>query len=385
MKYSKNIKFFFRQLSPIIKKEFRQIKRDIRIILILLFFPALMLIMFGYALNFDVKHVSILFCDEDKSQTSREFINRFTTTEYFDLVSVISEREKIDKFIIARDASVAIVIPNKFSKKLSNNEIVHVQVILDGSDGNTAGAIMNYIALICQDYSQNLILNLSRKVGMNVGLSIDFKPSVWFNPELRTAKFLLPGLIAFILLIVCTVSTTLSIVREKENGTMEQLLVSPLQAFYIILGKTIPYVIFSLIAATLILIFGIILFDITIKGNIILLYIHIILFIFGGLGMGIFISTISDSTQVAFQVAALVSLLPTFILSGFVFPIKNMPIALQVISYIVPAKYFIIILRDIILKATDFSAYWEQSVFLFLFAAIMFTLSSIKFSRGRVK
>lgn len=385
MKLINNINAFFSRLRPVIKKELRQISRDIRIIILLLVFPAFLLVLLGYALNFDVKHVKIVFCDEDKSLHSRKFIEQFSNTEYFDLINVISEKYKIDEYILGGKAKCAIVIPSKFSEKLINNEISYFQVIVDGSDGNVAGTTLNYIMLITQEYSQNLMIKYSQRAGFSVNQSIELRPNIWFNPELKTAKFLLPGLIAFILMIVGTVSTALSIVKEIERGTMEQIQVSPLNAFEIIFGKTIPYLFFGLIATTLVLVFGIILFDISIKGNIFLFYINTIFFIFGALGMGIFISTISDSTQVAFQIAAIATILPTFILSGFIFPLKNMPVILQIISYIIPSKYFIIILRSIMLKGSDISSYWEQFLFMLLFGIIMFTLSSIRFSKRRIK
>jgi ABC-2 type transport system permease protein len=378
-------KTIFPGLRPIFIKEFRQIKRDLRLILLLLLFPAFLLVLLGYALNFDVKHVKIVICDQDKSPESRRLIDQFQVTEYFDLVNVVSERQKVDDYLMHGEAKVCMIIPYDFKNKIMNNETVNLQVLVDGTDANSAGTALNYIMLVTQNYSQNLIFDISDRFGFKINQPVELTSTVWFNPELKTVKFLIPGLVSFILMIVCTISTALSIVREKETGTMEQLLVSPLQAFEIILGKTLPYFLFSLVASTLILLFGIILFDVTIKGNLILLYINIILFVFGALGMGILISTISDSQQIAFMVAALSTLLPTFILSGFVFPIKNMPIILQVISYIVPAKYFIIILRGIILKGVGISAYWEQFVFLLIFAILMFTLSSIRFSRGRIK
>jgi ABC-2 type transport system permease protein len=385
MKIFHEIQIFFARLKPVMKKELRQISRDMRIMMLLLVFPAVLLVLLGYALNFDVKHIKVIFCDEDKSPESRKFIEQFSNTEYFDLINVTSERGKIDEFILNGDAKCAIIIPSDFSKKNLNNEISPFQVILDGSDGNTAGTTLNYIMLISQEYSQNLILKYSEKAGIHMNEAMEFRPAIWFNPELKTAKFLLPGLIAFILMIVGTVSTTLSIVKEIERGTMEQIQVSPLNAFEIIFGKTLPYLLFGLIATTLILIFGMILFDISIKGNIILFYVNTIFFILGALGMGIFISTISDSTQVAFQIAAVATILPTFILSGFIFPLKNMPLILQIISYIVPAKYFIIILRSLMLKGVGVSAYWEQFIFMLLYGVIMFTLSAIRFSRRRIK
>ena len=376
---------FFYKILPLIKKEFRQIRRDFRTLFLLTFFPSLLLLLFGFAVNFDVKNISIVICDEDKSYDSRNIIESFSNNEYFNLYNVINDRNKIDNLIMTGKVKSAIIIPKYFSKNLKSNNSADISVIIDGSDSNTGGTIINYIMLISQNYTENIIFKFTKRIGKDLYKPIELRTIVWFNPELKTVKFLLPGLIAFILMIVATVSTTLSIVREKERGNMEQLYVSPISAFEIIIGKAIPYLLLGLIASTLVLFFGVIVFDIQIKGSIILLYLIIILFIMGALGMGLLISTISDSSQVAFNISLFASLLPTFILSGFIFPIKNMPIFLQVISYIVPAKYFIVALRAILLKGVGITYFGEEVLFLFIFASIMFGVSTLRFIKGRFK
>ena len=376
---------FIKKTKPIVKKEFRQIKRDPRTIFLLVIFPAFLLIVLGFAINFDVRNVSTLIVDEDKTSDSRKLIEQFNHNEYFKLYNVISDRKHIDDLLNRGAIKVAIIIPNGFSKNLLKNRSVTVSVIIDGSDSNVGGAAINYATQIFYNYSQKIIIETSKKFGIKIIQSIEVKSRVWFNEDLKTVKFLMPGLVAFILMVVSTISTTLSIVREKERGNMEQLYVSPVSAFEIIVGKIISYFAFSIIAATLVLIFSYFIFDITIKGNIFLLYFVIILFVIGALGMGILISSVADSTQVAFMIAAFATLLPTFLLSDFIFPIKNMPIVLQIISYIVPAKYFIVALRAIVLKGVGIYAFWNELIYLILFSILVFAISTRKFIKGKVR
>jgi ABC-2 type transport system permease protein len=212
----------------------------------------------------------------------------------------------------------------------------------------------------------------------NMSMPIDFQPRVWYNPELESAKFLVPGLIAFILMVTAVISTALAIVRERELGTMEQLMVSPIRPLELILGKTIPYTIISLIATVTILFLGYILFDVSIKGSVVLLALVTFVFLIGSLGMGILISTLVETQQLAFMIAVFVSMLPTFILSGFVFPIRNMPVIIQAITYALPARYFLVALRAIILKGAGLSAFWDQALILVFYAFIMIGISSLR-------
>jgi ABC-2 type transport system permease protein len=212
----------------------------------------------------------------------------------------------------------------------------------------------------------------------NITMPIDFKPRVWYNPELESAKFLVPGLIAFILMVTAVVSTAMAIVRERELGTMEQLMVSPIKPIELILGKTIPYTLISLFATVTVLFLGYILFDVSIKGSIFLLSLVTFIFFIGSLGMGLLISTMVETQQLAFMIAAIVSMLPTFILSGFVFPIRNMPIIIQGITYLLPARYFLVVLRAIILKGAGLSAFWDQALILAIYAFFMISISSLR-------
>jgi len=351
-------------ILPIVRKEFRQIKRDKRILSILLFIPALMLLMFGYALNFDVKHTSMAVYDEDRSSTSREFVEQFFISEYFTKVQTLESKAEINNLLDAEQARVVLVIPSSFTKDIQRGRAASVQVIVDGANSNAASTVLGYINAIIQQYSVKVMTESFVRMGQqNITMPIDFKPRVWYNPELESAKFLVPGLIAFILMVTAVVSTAMAIVRERELGTMEQLMVSPIKPIELILGKTIPYTLISLFATVTVLFLGYILFDVSIKGSIFLLSLVTFIFFIGSLGMGLLISTMVETQQLAFMIAAIVSMLPTFI---------------QGITYLLPARYFLVVLRAIILKGAGLSAFWDQALILAIYAFFMISISSLR-------
>lgn len=369
-------------IVPIIRKEFRQIKRDKRVLAVLLFIPALMLFMFGYALNFDIKHTATAVYDEDNSAVSRDFIEQFFRNEYFDYTYRLHSTSEINDLIDGGKAKMVLVIPSKFSEHLSRGENSPVQVIIDGSNSNTGSVLVGYVNMIIQQYSVNVMTETFARQGRNMfAVPIDYEPRVWYNPELKSAKFLVPGLVAFILMVTAVISTALAVVREREMGTIEQIMVSPVKPIELILGKTIPYTVISLIATVMILVLGYILFDVSIKGSVLLLALVTIVFLVGALGMGLLISTIAETQQFAFMIAVLTTMLPTFILSGFVFPIRNMPWIIQVITYFIPARYFLVALRAIVLKGAGISAFWEQLLFMTAFAVIVLTISSLRLKK----
>jgi ABC-2 type transport system permease protein len=368
-------------IAPIFKKEFRQISRDKRALGILVFLPAFMLVMVGYALNFDVKHLAVAVVDQDRSALSREFIERFTQSEYLELRYQLATTAEIDPLLERGDATVAVVIPTGFSDELLAGKEAEVQVLIDGSNSNTGSVAQGYVSLAVRDFSNKVTMRWLEKRGASFSIPIALEPKLWYNPELKSAKYLVPGLFGLILMIVTVVSTSLSIVREKELGTMEQLKTSPLWSNEIILGKTIPYLFISLVAATMIMTVGWVLFDVTIKGSIPLLYFAIALFLMGGLGQGILISTVAHTQQVAFVMSVFSSLLPSFLLSGFVFPIDSMPAFLQVISNVIPTKFFLVIVRSIIMKGVGMGPVWEQFAYLGIFAVLTIAVSTIRLQR----
>ena len=365
-----------KRIRPIIKKEFRQILRDRRSLGVLLAVPALQLIMFGYALNYDIKHVPLAIFDQDRTTTSRELTEGFLHTEYFDKVASLSNERQIDTVLTRQDARAVLVIPLDFERDLRANHSVKIQVLVDGSNATNATAAAGYLAAMAQDYSTRITLEALARNGIaRPALPIDYQPRIWYNPELTSPKFLVPGLIGFILMISTVISTSLSIVREREKGTIEQIIVSPIHPMELILGKTLPYVLISLISTSLILLAGYGLFDVVVRGSLLLLFGEAFLFILCGLGLGIWVSTVSERQEEAFQLATLVSLLPTFLLSGFAFPIRNMPVVIQAITYINPARYFLWILRAIILRGAGLNVFWQETLFMAIFAAFIITVS----------
>lgn len=364
---------------PIVRKEFRQIRRDKRVLGLLLFIPGLMLVMFGYALTFDVKHTSMAVFDQDRSRQSREFAERFFVTEQFVRVATVERESDINRLLDSEAACIVLVIRRDFARDLARGNTVSVQVVVDGANANAAATVLGYANTIIQQYSSAILAGtFLRAGGRTLSMPIDYQPRVWYNPELESAKFLIPGLIAFILMVTAVISTALAVVRERELGTMEQIMVSPVRPVELILGKTIPYTIISLVATLAILVLGYLLFGVVLKGSAFLLFIVTVLFLVGGLGVGLLISTLVETQQLAFMIAVIVSMLPTFILSGFVFPIQNMPVPIQVITYIIPARYFLVALRAIILKGAGISAFWDQFLFLVGYAVILLGVSSMR-------
>jgi len=370
-------------LRPVIKKEFLQISRDSRSLMFLIFLPAFMLVMFGFALNFDVKHIPLAVVDQDGSRASRDLVDKFRTTEYFDLKAVLPETAAIDPLMAREDIRAALVIPVKFADDLLAGRSPSVQVLVDGSNAMSGTTAAGYVGAILQSYSQTITLEALERRGLtDVALPLATEVRVWYNPELRSAMFLIPGLMAFILMVIVTVSTAFSVVREKERGTMDQLKVSSLRPFELILGKIIPYVAISIGSAHLVLLLGWLLFGVGIQGNYPLLLLAMALFVTGALGQGLLISTITRTQQVAFLIALLTTMLPTFILSGFVFPIRNMPPVVQALTYFVPSRYFLAALRAIILKGVGLGAVWDQLLLLAGFAGLSLGASAVRLGKG---
>ena len=360
----------FKKLKPIIVKEFRQILRDPTSLGMLLVLPSALIVLVGYALNFDVKHVPLAIFDQNRSPQSRTFLEPFKHTEYFTHKYDVSSYREVEKLFLNGRAKIAVVIPTTFSQDVLAGHDAQVQILVDGSDANSAGQSVSNAARLTADFSTRLTAQTLNRMGRDLYVPIDFRPRIWYNPDLLTSQFLIPGLIGFIIVLTAVISTSLTVVREKERGTMEQLMVSPLRPLDIILGKTLPYLLVSLVAATGILILGYLLFHVEVKGSIVLLYAAILTIILGGLGQGLFISTVTDSQQVAFMISVFSSLLPSFLLSGFVFPISNMPVVLQVLSNIAVNKFFLVVVRGVMLKGVGLVAVWEQFVYMVLFALI---------------
>ena len=369
-----------RRVIAVATKELHQIARDRRTLGILLLFPAFILLIYGYALNFDVRDVRLAVQDRDRSTASRELVSAFVNSGYFSLVGYVDSDAEIDALFNRNEARAVLVVPARFERDVQTRTPATVQVVIDGDNANTASTVMAYAQAIVAEYSTAVLLRASASSGVP-GPFLTLEPRIWYNPQLRSTLFLVPGLIAFIAMITAVVSTALSVVREKERGTMEQIRMSPIGPLTFILGKTVPYLALSFVSALLILFTARLLFDLPMRGSWVLLCGSILLFLVGAQAQGLLISTIATSQQVAFQVALLSSFLPTFILSGFIFPISSMPIAVQAVSHVVPARYFLVALRAIVLKGAGLPAFWEQLVFLAIFATLALGLASMRLKR----
>lgn len=376
MNYIEKIKASISRIKAISKKEFKHLLRDYRMLAILLFFPMFLLLIFGYAINFDVRNIKIAVYDNEKSDLSREFIYGLTSSEYFMLEGYVDNDSQIKTILDDKIAQAVLVIPEDLSEKIYSGKDVQFQILIDGVDGNTALIIQNYINSAVINFNSKITSEILAVSGLKQNIPLKLEPRFWFNPDLQTTSFLIPGLIAMILVITAVVSVSLSLVREKEKGTIEQINVSSIKSAELLLGKTNPYVILALLNAVFILIAGYFFFDVVVKGSYFLLFITTLIFLFASTSIGILVSTISDSLQVAFSLSTFASLLPSVILSGFIFPIESMPFLIQIFTNITPAKFYIVILRDIILKGVGLEAFWEQIIYLVLFAVLMLGLAN---------
>jgi ABC-2 type transport system permease protein len=369
-----------RKVMAVATKELRQIARDRRTLFILLFVPAFFLLLYGYALNFDIRHVTIAVQDQDRSGKSRELVSAFVNSGYFDLVGYVDSHDEIDAMVDEGRVRAILTIPSSFERDLGLRRPVTVQVIIDGDNANTASTVMGYARALIGEFSSAQMAAMPMSP-LKPLPAIGVEPRVWYNPQLRSTLFLVPGLIAYIAMISAVVSTALSVVREKERGTMEQVRMAPLSPLPYIIGKTLPYLVISFISALLIVLASMLLFEMPMRGSWLLLCGAIGLFLLGAQAQGLLISTIAQTQQVAFQVALLSSLLPTMILSGFIFPISSMPGVVQAITHIVPARYFIVALRAIVLKGADLAAFWQDIAALAVFATVALGLASLRLRR----
>lgn len=373
-----------RRFFAIFKKEFRQIRRDPLSLGVLIFIPALLLILYGYALSFDVKHIRTAVLDFDRTPNSRLLLDSLFQNPYFDRVATLSALNEADYWLNTDRARVVLVVPRGYAAKLARHETVHLQALVDGTDANTGTAAVGYLDALADRLTRQIQIEALLQTGRTAGTpAVHVEPRIWFNPDLNSARFLIPGLIGMLLMLSAVIATSLSIVREKERETMEQMMVSPVRPEELILGKTLPYIVICLITMIIILAVGYFLFGIIIRGSLLLLALTTLCFLFAALGMGILISSVTRSQQVAFQIAVIASLLPSIVLSGLIFPIQNMPPPIQAITLLVVPRYFITALRGIILKNASFSMIWPQLAVM-LALGLLFNILATRMTRKAV-
>jgi ABC-2 type transport system permease protein len=374
------------RVLAVTRKELRQISRDKRTLLILLFVPAFFLFVYGYALNFDIRNIALAVQDNDQSLQSRQLVSAFVRSGYFDLVAAAPDNDEVVRLLDRGDARAVLLIPARFGARASSGERVAVQVLINGDNANTASTVMGYVIGVVSAESARYQVQAPLRAstgppGIATTPIVTLEPRVWYNPELRSALFLVPGLIAYIAMLTAVVSTALSVVREKEAGTMEQIRMSPISPVGYVLGKTLPYFVISLASAMGVVAVSMALFDLPMRGSWLLLVGSVSLFLVGALAMGLLISTVAESQQVAFQLALLSSFLPTLMLSGFIFPISSMPSFLQGVTQVVPARYFLTVLRGVLLKGIGADMLWRELTALAVIAIVLLGLASARLKR----
>ncbi len=370
-----------RKTWAIALKELRQTLRDPLSLLMLLGLPAFMLLLYGYAMNFDVKHARLAVQDLDVSRQSRDLVAAFVNTAAFDLSASLPAGADPGGIVERGEARAVLVIPEDYSRLLSAGRTARVQFLVDGTDANTAATILGYASSLVAESNVAILAGRLAASGRPSAPPISHAPRVWYNPELLSTHFLVPGLVGFILMLTAVLSTALSVAREKERGTMEQLRVAPLRTVHLIAGKCLPYLGISLLATVFILAAARGLFGVAVRGPYPALLAATLLYLAGALGFGLLISSVSTSQAMAFQVGVIASMLPAVILSGFVFPIRSMPTALRWITYAVPARYYLIVLRGVVLKGAGLGSYVREMAFLGAYAAAVFGIASFRLGK----
>ena len=372
----------FQRIRAMARKEFIHIFRDPWSLGMGIAIPMIMLILFGYALTLDVDRVPLIIWDQNRSQASREFISQFVGSRYFALQAYSDAYPELEKAIDSQRALAAMIIPSDFSGRLAAGKPLQVQWIVDGSDSNTATIATGYAEVIATAFSQHILLqNFQKKAGLLQPLPVDFRPRVWFNADLESRNYIVPGLIAVIMMVIAALLTSLTVAKEWEQGTMEQLISTPVKAPELIIGKLIPYFLIGLFDVLLAVLMGEFLFHVPLRGQPALIFAQAAIFLMGSLSLGILISIVTRNQLLASQLAMVATFLPAFLLSGFAYPIRSMPVVLQWITYLIPAKYFVILLKGIYLKGVGPGVLYGEGLFLTFFGLAMFLLANKKFKK----
>jgi ABC-2 type transport system permease protein len=362
------------RIKAVAKKELIQIWRDPLSLAMAFLMPVMLLFIFGYAITLDVNNLKTVVYDLDKSSFSRELINSFGASEYFTVVGNIHDQKEIDGYLDSGKAFVAISIPKNFSEQIKTGKETSLQIIVDGSDSNTATIALGYISAITERYSQRI------SEGRITPL-IDPRIRVWYNPELKSRNFIIPGLIAVIMAVITALLTSLTIAREWERGTMEQLISTPVKVPELILGKLVPYFFIGFIDVIFSVLLAVFLFEVPLRGSPLLLMLLSSIFLFGGLSLGILISIAAKSQLVASQISLIATFLPAFLLSGLMFSISNMPRPLQIFTHVIPARYFVTILKGIFLKGSTLRFLVFETTLLSIFGLFVFVAANKKFKK----
>ncbi|HEX7571445.1 MAG TPA: ABC transporter permease [Bacteroidota bacterium] len=368
-------------IGEMVRKEFYQIRQDRRMLIVSVMAPFMMVLLLGYAATTDIKYSTLVVCDMDRTAASREFIRGFTNTTYFIGRYAVEAPGDVDPLIEDGRANIGLVIPSGFARKGLVGETAQVQVILDGTDANTANILLGYAGQIVASWSQHVTaqyLPLMRQA--RIGRILP-EPRIWFNPDLLSSYYMVPGVVALVLMIITMTLTSLGIVKEKEIGTLEQLMVTPIRPYQLIIGKLLPFTVIGFLDVVIVLAIARFWFNVPMVGSLPLLFALSGLFILTTLGLGLFISTIARSQQQAMLIAQFFFFMPFLFLSGFAFPVANMPRVIQYATYVIPLRYFLEIVRGVFLKGAGMAELWPQALALFGIGILILSLSVMRFHK----
>ncbi|MEW6231180.1 MAG: ABC transporter permease [Chloroflexota bacterium] len=365
------------RIIPIMRKEFIHIRRDPRTLALVFLMPVVQLFLFGYALSTDVKHIATALWDQEKTAPSRELVEAFRRSQYFDFVWDAENYDQIASLIDSGRAKAALVIPAGYTSKIQRGESSSVQFFLDGSDPAIASTALSYATIIAQNESIQIV---SSRLGRTLDMPLDFRPRVWYNPGMESVVFNVPGLVGTILQWITLGLTAFTVVGERERGTLEQLIVTPIRPIELLVGKIVPYILIAFGDAGIALTIATLWFGMPMRGNVVSLLIFSLVFVLFSLGIGLFISTISRTQYQALQ-STMFFMLPTIILSGFFFPIEAMPKPIQLVTYLVPLSYFLRIIRGLVLKGAGFTYLWDEVVVLLIFGVVVLAFSARRFHK----
>jgi len=359
------------RILPIMRKETLHIRRDPRSLTMAFGLPIVLLVLFGYAITFDVRHVAVAVADLDGSSSSRGLVDRIRASEYFDLAGLARDDRDAERRLEEGRVKIALVVPRDFGRDLGRGRLPAVQLLVDGSNNNTALVALGYLSGLVQGFAEDA---LKAALGGRSVPSVDLRVRVWYNPELRSTNFIVPGLIAVVMMVMTTMLTSLTIAREWENGTMEQLISGPVRSHEVVLGKIGPYFLLGVAQIVLVVVAGTVLFRVPLRGDIVCLAVVSAVFLLCALSMGLLLSISTRNQQLSFMLSVLLTLLPSYLLSGFIFPVSSMPKAVQAVTYLVPARYFLATLRGIFLKGYGFGLLWVEILALAGFALLLLLL-----------
>jgi ABC-2 type transport system permease protein len=364
-----------RRFAAVLRKEFIHILRDPRSLAVVFLWPISMVFLYGYAITFDIREIPLGILDQDRTSDSRALVRDLTASGYFRAASIPQDRGGLSRGLLRGAFKAGLVIPSGYGRSIRREGDTHVQLIVDGSNANTAQVAINYLRMFCA--VQTLALRDAEGNAGAAALPVSVQPRVWYNPDLKSSHFIVPGLVAVVMMMICVLLTSITLVRERETGTLEQILVSPIRPAELVAGKLAPYILIALLDSALVILFSIAVFGVPFRGSAAFLLAAALAYVFCALSLGVLISGRAKSQMVAMMASQLMTFLPSLLLSGFIFPVASLPKVLQILSSFVPATYFLVIIRHVMLKGTETAALWQPFLFLAGFGLVV-TIAGVR-------